>query len=44
MITVKKNPPSEVTDGLFVACLAVGLLAGVVFAFRLFDSIVNQKS
>lgn len=33
--------PSEVFEGLFVACLAVGLIAGIVFGFRLYNSIVS---
>ena len=36
-----RTPPSEVFDGLFTVCLAVGLIAGVIFGFKLYNSIVS---
>jgi len=37
-----RTPPSEVFDGLFLACIVVGLIAGIVFGFRLYNSIVSR--
>jgi len=36
-----QRPPNEVFEGLFVACLVVGLIAGIIFGFRLYNSIVS---
>ena len=37
-----QNPPSEVFDGLLIGCLAVGLLSGIVFGFKLYNSILSR--
>jgi len=38
--TQVQTPPKELLDGLLAACLVVGLLAGIVFGIRLYNSIV----
>jgi hypothetical protein len=40
--TQVRTPSKEVFDGLLLACLAVGLIAGVIFGFRLYNSIVSK--
>jgi hypothetical protein len=37
-----RTPPKEILDGLLVACLVVGLLAGIAFGYRLYNSIVTK--
>ena len=42
--TKKTTPPSEVLDGLFAGCMIVGLLAGIVLGYRLFNSLTSEHS
>ena len=37
-----RSPPNEVLDGLFAACIVVGLIAGIIFGFRLYNSIISS--
>jgi len=34
-------PPTEVFESLFVACIVVGLIAGIILGFKLYNSIVS---
>ncbi|MDH5267235.1 MAG: hypothetical protein OEW62_06105 [Candidatus Bathyarchaeota archaeon] len=40
--TRTKTPPREVFEGLFVACIILGVLAGIVYGFRLYNNIVSK--
>ena len=37
-----REPPKEVFDGLFAVCIVVGLIAGIFFGFRLYNSLISQ--
>jgi hypothetical protein len=37
-----KTPPNELLNGLFTACMVVGILGGIILGFKLYNSIVSR--
>jgi hypothetical protein len=35
-------PPRELFDSLFIVCLIAGIITGIIFGFKLYNSIVSS--